>query len=83
LAHERRPGEQASGERACLLGAGAEVVERVEAFVDTRDGDPPLEVVEVVGNDEVVGNRVAGAEGAEGLNCELSLRLLLSRGMRG
>jgi hypothetical protein len=62
---------------------GAEVVERVEAFVDTRDGDPPLEVVEVVGNDEVVGNRVAGAEGAEGLNCELSLRLLLSRGMRG
>jgi hypothetical protein len=37
LAHDRRPCEQASGERACLGGAGAQVFERVEAVVDTRE----------------------------------------------
>jgi hypothetical protein len=31
LTHDRRAGEQTSGEEACLLTAGAKVVERVEA----------------------------------------------------
>ena len=40
LAHDRRPGEQPAGERASLVGARADVVERVEAVVDARDRDP-------------------------------------------
>ena len=66
LAHDRRACEQAAGERARLVGARAEVVERVEAVVDTRDRDPAFAVVQVVGNDEVVGDRVAWPERAEG-----------------
>jgi hypothetical protein len=44
LAHERRPFEPAAGERACLLGADTEVVERVQAAIDAGDGDSTLEV---------------------------------------
>jgi hypothetical protein len=58
LAHERRPFEPAAGERACLLGAGTEVVERVQAAIDAGDGDSPLEVTQVVGKD--AGEMLAG-----------------------
>jgi hypothetical protein len=49
LTHDRRPGEQATRERArggILREAGAEIVERVEAIGDTRDRDPSLAIVE-------------------------------------
>jgi len=36
------------------MAAGAEVVERIEAIVDTRDRDPSFAVVRVVWNYEVV-----------------------------
>jgi hypothetical protein len=40
---------------------------RVEAVADARDGDPSLQVVQVVGHDEVVGDGVGPPERAEGL----------------
>ena len=67
LAHDRRPREQTSGERACLTAAGAEIVERVETIVDTRDRDPQLAIGQVVGNDKVVGNRIARPDRSEGV----------------
>jgi hypothetical protein len=38
------------------MAAGAEVVKRAEAVVDTRDRDPPFEVIQVLRNYEVIGN---------------------------
>jgi hypothetical protein len=35
-----RPGEQSSGQRARMAGAGAGIVEHVKIAVGTRDGDP-------------------------------------------
>src|SRR5262249_46547722 len=84
LAHERRPGEQAAGERAYLLGAGAEVIERVEPVADTGDRDPKLAIAEVVRNDRAVRDRLAGLERAEVAGCDVGHRwLLVSTGSRG
>jgi len=44
LTHDRSAGQQAAGERARLATAGAEVVERVEPAVDTRNRDARLAV---------------------------------------
>src|SRR4029453_11081258 len=77
LAHDRRPREQASGEGASLVGAGAYVVECVEAIVDTGDRDPRLSVVQVVGNDAVVRDRLISPDGAEGIASQLGHGLLL------
>jgi hypothetical protein len=71
LTHDRRTCQQAAGERACLVRARAEIVERVEAVGDTRDRDPPFAIVQIVGNDEIVGDRVAAPERAERINSEL------------
>jgi hypothetical protein len=60
LAHDGRPRQQPAGERASLVGAGADVVERVEAIVYTSDPDPCLAVVQVVGNDAVVRDGFTG-----------------------
>jgi hypothetical protein len=45
LAHERRASERAAGQRASPVRARAEVVERIEAVVDARDGDPSFQVI--------------------------------------
>ena len=71
------PCEQTAGERTGLFAAGAEIVERIEAIADTRDRDPPFEVIQVVRNYEVVGNRVGRAECAEGIGVGRSHWLLL------
>src|SRR5262245_17785265 len=78
LAHDRRATEQTAGEWTCLTGAGAEVIERKEAVVDTRDRDPSLVIVQVIGNYEPVGDCVTRPERADGISSELSHRLLLS-----
>src|SRR4051795_12468029 len=54
LAHERRSGEQPSGQRARLVCAGAEIVEGVQQALDPRDRDPELDLAQVVGNDQRV-----------------------------
>ena len=77
MAHDCRPREQASGERACLVGAVAKVVERVEAAVNARDSDPEFAFVQLVRNDEVVGDRLTWPDGPEGVSCELCHQLLL------
>ena len=71
MAHDRRPGKQASGERACLVGAGAEVVERIQAAVDARDRDPSFAVIYVVWDHEVVGNCVYLPDSPEGVTSKL------------
>src|SRR5262249_40678851 len=78
LAHDRCPCEPPTGERTRRRGAGAEIVEGVKAIVDTRDRDSPLAVLQVEGNDEVVGDRVARADRAKGSSGKLGHRVLLS-----
>ena len=64
LAHDRGPREQAARQRACRVGAGAEVVECIEAAADTGDRDPTLEVIEIVRNHAVVRDGRAAPERA-------------------
>ena len=66
LAHDRRPGKQSSGQRARGVGAGAEIIERVQLAVGSRDGDPQLAIAQVERDDELIGDRVVRPDRAEG-----------------
>ena len=79
LAHDRQPAEQAPGQRARLTGAGTEIIECVKAMGDTRNRNPEFEIVQVIRNDEVIGHRVAGCDGAEGVSGQFSHRRALVR----
>jgi hypothetical protein len=75
LAHDRRPGEQSSGQRARGAAAGAEIVERVQLAAGPRDGNPQLAIAQVERDDEPIGDRVARPDRAEGISSELGHRL--------
>jgi hypothetical protein len=77
LAQECRPRELASREGAWFVGAGAEVVEGVEATLDSSDRDTELSIGQVVGNDAVIGDGIARQERAEGIGSEVGHRVLL------
>jgi hypothetical protein len=71
LAHDRCRREQASGKWAsAVVGAAAQVVERIEAVGDARDRDPAFAVGQVIRNNEVVRDRIARPDRAEGVSRE-------------
>ena len=72
LAHDHGPCEQASGQGAGLLATSAEVIEGVDATVDTRDRDPQFALAQVIGNDEVVGGRLLQRDNLESISSGLS-----------
>ena len=69
--------EQAPGKRARLTGAGTEIVESIGTIVDRRNRDPQLAIVQIVGNDEIIGDGLASPDLAEGSRGKLTHRFLL------
>jgi hypothetical protein len=70
--------EKPSGEWASRLGAGAEIVEGVEAALDASDGDTELPIGQVEGNDGAIADRTARNESSKAICCELGHRVLLA-----
>jgi len=72
LAQDGRTREQASRERTGFSSTRAQIVERVEAALDTRDRNPELAIGQIVRNDGVVPDGVASPDLAECGSTKLS-----------